>query len=98
MKLAEVSFAVLDVIIGRWAQMAASLVLLSRGENSPIKAAPTAEPPVPVQKGLLSCLSACVATAELSSAIPIRGVMGTHPATFLLRWTSSFPFPRPSGP
>lgn len=74
LKLAEVSSALIDVIIGRRAQTGASLVLLFRGENSPIKAAPTANPPVPVQKGLLSCLSACVATAELSSAIPIRGL------------------------
>lgn len=74
LKLAEVSSALIDVIIGRRAQTGASLVLLFRGENSPIKAAPTANPPVLVQKGLLSCLSACVATAELSSAIPIRGL------------------------
>lgn len=63
-RLAEVSLRFLMSSLASGAQMAASLVLLSRGENSPIKAAPTADTPVLVQKGLLSCLSACVWTAE----------------------------------
>lgn len=50
-KLAEVSFALLDVIIGRWAQMAASLVLLSRGAKFSYQGRSDCRAPCPGPEG-----------------------------------------------